>query len=95
MSICANLMSLCAKTEVVIWNCEDSVRKNGNRSFKEMKLFIKKSITVFLYRLVTILAMLLCAAGFAEDSLTSPGNLPGPHAFLTIHSPAYDTTISD
>lgn len=48
-----------------------------------------------LNKLVTVLTILLSPTVFAADNLPSPGNLPGPHAFLGIHGPADDAAIVD
>ena len=44
---------------------------------------------------VIVLIVLVCPTVFADDNLPSPGNLPGPHAFLGIHGPADDAAFID
>lgn len=50
---------------------------------------------MILKKLAVVVTMLLCPTAFADDTLPSPGNLPGPHAFLGIHGPADDAAIVD
>ena len=39
--------------------------------------------------------LVFCPMVYADDTLPSPGNLPGPYAFLGIHGPADDAAIVD
>ena len=50
---------------------------------------------MILKKLALVVSTLLCPTAFADDMLPSPGNLPGPHAFLGIHGPADDAAIVD
>ena len=50
---------------------------------------------MILKKLAAVVTLLLCPTAFADDSLPSPGNLPGPHAFLGIYGPADDAAIVD